>query len=326
MPTVTQQLVSAAWQVGWLAGWLVGWLAGWLVGCLAGWMAGCILDRIMQRTDFKFDSTQIRLRYLPMSAAERSLASFNGDADALVADFFTAWSRDLPEPLAAINSAICSEMLMTGRTRFATWFKLPASQADQLVKAGHGKDDATWAAGWRLAIEDLCGFKFAPSGSSVPESAALVRYQGVLKSDPTSEPTKPQTVGGRLMASGQFMDERLPSRCFAVVETPNPKLNPITNPETEAVTDEICEYIAATKGCWKMGKPLAKHYGKQAEAELPHLPDYGDDRPGKDRKWWKMIYDKCRNRYYVPCIALHAVLCPVRLTHDLCIPSRLTEV
>ena len=201
MPPVTQQLVSAAWQVGWLAGWLVGWLAGWLVGCLAGWLAGCILDRIMQRTDFKFDSTQIRLRYLPMSAAERSLASFNGDADALVADFFTAWSRDLPEPLAAINSAICSEMLMTGRTRFATWFKLPASQADQLIKAGHGKDDATWAAGWRLAIEDLCGFKFAPSGSSVPESAALVRYQGVLKSDPTSEPTKP--ADGRWATDGQ---------------------------------------------------------------------------------------------------------------------------
>ena len=119
-----------------------------------------------------------------------------------------------------------------------------------------------------------------------------------------SDPTKLQTVGGRLMASGQFMDERLPSRCFAVVETPNPKLNPITNPETEALTDEICEYIAASKGSWKIGKPLAKHYGKQAEAELPHLPDYGDNRPGKDRKWWKMIYDKCRNRYYVPCIAL----------------------
>ena len=128
-----------------------------------------------------------------------------------------------------------------------------------------------------------------------------MRHQSVLESDPTSEPKKPQTVGSRLMASGQFLDERLPSRCLAVIETPNPKLNPITEPEIEAVTDEVCEYVAATKGCWKIGRALAKHYGKQAEAELPKLPDKGSVK-GSDRKWKTMIYDKCRNRYYVHCV------------------------
>ena len=70
-------------------------------------------------------------------------------------------------------------------------------QADHIIKAGHGEDDGTWAEGWRLAIEDLCGFKFARS--SIPESAALVGHQGVLESDPTSQSSqskKPQADGG----------------------------------------------------------------------------------------------------------------------------------
>lgn len=232
---------------------------------------------------------------------ERSLASFDGDPDALVADFFCVWSRDLPEALAAVNGRICDQVLGIGQTRFASWFKLPASQADALICAGYGKEDSQWAAGWRLTIEELCGFTFQCSSSSVPESAALVRHTNVLqpRCAQTSEPMRPLTVGGRLMASGQFLDQRLPCGLLDVVVTPNPKLNAITQPETEAVTDALCEYIAAAHGSWKIGKPLAKHYGKQVEKVLPLLPDYGKVT-GAHRKWESMIYEKCRNRFYVP--------------------------
>ena len=110
-----------------------------------------------------------------------------------------------------------------------------------------------------------------------------------------------EAVDGGRAPDGKWpiFDQRLPCGLLDVVVTPNPKLNAITQPETEAVTDALCEYIAAAHGSWKIGKPLAKHYGKQVEKVLPLLPDYGKVT-GAHRKWESMIYEKCRNRFYVP--------------------------
>ena len=65
---------------------------------------------------------------LPAPPTLRALDDFKGDPQAMVADFFAVWNKDLPQSLADINNAICQDMMMIhGRTRFASWFKLKSN-------------------------------------------------------------------------------------------------------------------------------------------------------------------------------------------------------
>ena len=235
-----------------------------------------------------------------LAPRERSLEDFKGDAQAMVADFITTWNLDLPPALAARNQQMCDTFInVHGRTRFAAWFRLTTAAADRVIaKAFEGADAGD---GWRETIEDLAGFKFAKP--LAPESAELV-VSAAKRSVPSAEKHKsklPTSLSGRLTESGLLVAETLPEACFDVIETVNPQGECITEDEVKAFTDAVLEFIAAKHGDWKVGMALARIYGKQAKKKLPNLPDWGAT-PGNRRNWGTMIFNKCKNRFYV-CLA-----------------------
>ena len=101
-----------------------------------------------------------------LAARAPTLDDFCGDTGARVADFFALWNFDLPDSLVAINEKICNKVMMVhGRTRFASWFRLPYTTMDQLInEAFQGNDGGE---GWRKTIEDLAGFHFAAPSAPV---------------------------------------------------------------------------------------------------------------------------------------------------------------
>jgi len=228
----------------------------------------------------------------------RTLDDFKGDANALVSDFFDAWNWDLPPQLREVNEKCCARFLRMGRTRFNVWFKLTSTVVDAIIESNGGDD------GWRESIEDFAGFKFA--SPSAPEQQALqVSGQKRQAEEAVQPPAKELCVSARLEGIGELLNEVLPEVCFAVIETEEPDVNAITEPELTQFTDEVLRHIACRFGDWKVGMQLARQYGKQARARLC-LPAYGD-KPGHRRDLGKIIWQKCKNRLYV-----RAALCSHR--------------
>ena len=247
-----------------------------------------------------------------LAARAPTLDDFCGDTGARVADFFALWNFDLPDSLVAINEKICNKVMMVhGRTRFASWFRLPYTTMDQLInEAFQGNDGGE---GWRKTIEDLAGFHFA--APSAPESAALPAAR--LRSGGMAEepPWKHSTVALRLHQTGMLTEARLSEKPFEVIVTEDPLHNTISEPELVAFTDAFASDIAAQHGDFAIGLTLARILGLQAKKRLPHLPDRGAT-PGKQRDLSTMIYNKLRNFKYVrrlalpclpPCVPPHAL-------------------
>jgi hypothetical protein len=221
----------------------------------------------------------------------RPLEDFNGDSQASVAEFFAAWNQDLPPSLADINQRICDRFInVHGRTRFSAWFKLTSTLADSVISGAFRDTDGSHTSdsgeGWRSAIEDLSGFRFAKPVA--PPSAQLGAYPNMKK----------QNVSARLAASGGLMEETLPESCYDVIDTCNPLEETITEPEVQAFTDAVVVHIASKHGDWAVGRMLSRLYGKQAKQRLPNLPHRGVTR-GHHRILGKMIEYKCKNRLHV---------------------------
>ena len=229
---------------------------------------------------------------LPAPPTLRALDDFKGDPQAMVADFFAVWNKDLPQSLADINNAICQDMMMIhGRTRFASWFKLKSNSVDAVIAKAFNRADG--GDGWRETIEELTGFRF--DRPSAPESAELVSVPAT-RSAPFSQQAR--NVSSRLVQSGMLLRAQLPEACFDVIETVDPTRQTITEEEVQAFTDEVTKYIAAEHGDWHTGAAVARVYGKQARKRLPRLPNRGVT-PGENRNLTKMILNKCKNRLYV---------------------------
>ena len=217
----------------------------------------------------------------------RALDDFKGDAQALVTDFFDAWTLELPPQLREVNDKCRDRFLRMGRTRFNVWFKLTTTMVDGIIEWAGGDD------GWRESIEEFAGFKFAkPSAPEHQDSGQKRKAEEAVQ-----PPAKEQCVSARLTQLGSLLDEVLPDKCYAVIETEAPDVNAITEPELTLWTDEVLRHIACRFGDWKVGMRLARQYGKQAKARLC-LPAYGKT-PGYKRDVGRIILQKCKNRLYV---------------------------
>ena len=227
----------------------------------------------------------------------RSVADFKGDGQALVADFFSAWNRELPDPLAARNEEILDGFTSKhGRTRFATLFKLNATQADSIVEAAFVESES--GEGWRETIEELAGFKFQKPVA--PDNAGRFSADRTLcgNSPGLMSTPKPMNVSARLAIEGNLASQVLPEGCFSVIDTADPMNEFITEAELQAFTFEVAAYIASHFGDWHVGRAIARVYGKQAKQRLPNLPDRGACI-GRKRDIGRMIQNKCKNRLYV---------------------------
>lgn len=234
--------------------------------------------------NFKGDTAM--LAQLSATWPERSLDDFYGDSAARVDEFIGVWSKDLPPDLRSINDKICLAFLRKGRTRFSVWFKMVYTEVDAIVSDSGGDD------GWRATVEDLTGFKF-----ETPKAPGLNELAPSVGQRRKAEDTKADDlcVSARLSMAGSLLDEHLPDACYSVVQTEAP--HEMTEPELSAFTDEVLMHIASKFGDWKLGMQLARQYGKEGEARLPPLPQYG----GRSRKGklGKIIWQKCKNRLYV---------------------------
>ena len=236
---------------------------------------------------------------LSVAAPPSLLASFKGDPNASVFEFFGAYADDLPPSHAAIARKICSGFFdIHARSRFASLFLLTTTQADTVIA------DAGGGAGVRKTIEEVAGFQFrAPEA---PDSAALV---SLIHAKTPVEQKPPRTLSVALARSGELSSSCIlaPDAFADVIATADPLHNTITEPELEAATDTLLRIITEEHGTWKIGKPLAVIYGRQAHTQLPHLPDYGSKK-GYQREFWKMMQDKIKNRKNVRCApaATHA--------------------
>ena len=227
----------------------------------------------------------------------RPIESFYGDGQALVADFLASQAVDLPPHLQVVYGKMYDAFVNThGRARFNTLFRLTRSQAITV---------STWAGGGEEIVdtmEQLAGFKFAPS----------LELPSVVSDKQTRPRPQKNTISGALQASGQIMDETLPEYCFSVVKTHDPKNNTISEDDLTAFTDAVLQHCAVKHKSWKIGMGLARIYGAQAKARLPHLPNYGKT-PGFKRNLVMILHGKGRNRQYVcshaPALLLLALLC-----------------
>ena len=232
----------------------------------------------------------------------RSLEDMCGDGTTTVSDFFATWNIDLPPMLVARNERICHDFLhIHGRTQFSSWFKLTSTQADAVCNGHMGKDEGEDGTAWRKTIETMAGFNFAKPAA--PESFELVQLSNKRKGITTKDVRprkKPTTVASRLLASGKLTGATLPEACYDVIETEDPLVETIKEPEVHAFTTEVAEYIACEYGDWSIGRQLARTYGKQAKKRLPNLPDRGLTL-GRNRDLSRMIFHKCKNLMYVRC-------------------------
>ena len=213
-----------------------------------------------------------------MQSAERTpqdLTRLKGDDDALVQDFFLAYSQDLPEDLARITVACGNDFIRKKlRTNLRQLFQLPLSVA-AAVAEGNGimPEDAP---GWLTAWEDAAGMCFRDH--SVPESALLYGIQGqtqvgvgLAERAGTKMRKTIRTVGQQLAAENRELV--VPEYCYSWIEdTLDPLTTTITEPELEKFSDSVIEFVGTKTGRYNMGRPLCKRMGAAICKRLPLMP------------------------------------------------------
>ena len=240
------------------------------------------------------------------------LSQMKDDINAFTVDFFAAYANDQRdeeqrEQLIATGNVFIKEHV---RTRLGQLFRLTIGQAEAAcVKGGVSKEEAP---GWRGAIEDAAGMSFREQ--SVPSSAFLATAAGAETEYATKGPLvkfgkvrKPRlhksllTVGAQMALDGS--PPYIPEYCYDVIQTENPEMQTITEPELIAFTDRIIEYYGTVYGRFNLGRPLCRLLGKLAEKRLPKIP-LGK---GKNRAFRKILDIKTKNRKHVSWLA-HATL------------------
>lgn len=228
-----------------------------------------------------------------------SLSQMLSDADALVTDFMDAYAAELPPELAQVCTTARDLFLKRHlRVRLGQLFRLTVKAAEAVLhEAGADEHDA---AGWVQSFEDSAGFEFREH--TVPESANLVTMtvagaeaaKGPLKERSLPRVSVP-TVGAELQDRAE--EFRLSECCFSVITTLDPTTQKISEPEVEQFSDSVMECIGTQFGRYNLGRPFCRILGRQLETRLPKLPE----GKGKDRAWWKILYNKTKNRKNVSC-------------------------
>lgn len=222
----------------------------------------------------------------------RSTAAMKGDSDTTLAEFFSAWNSDLPEPVASENIDIQNLFLRRHRrTRFSNWFQLTTRVVDTLVSEVVPDD----AGGWRATVEDMTGFRF--TRSTAPDSYSLINAS--VKSEGGHVKFVDKTLGTKLLTTSEssVFDVEIPDECFAHIN-PDPTFGTITERELSLFTDKLLEYVAEKYGSITLGVKLARHLARKAEKRLPALPNR-KGRSGQHRDLTNILVDKSRNRSYV---------------------------
>jgi hypothetical protein len=143
-------------------------------------------------------------------------------------------------------------------------------------------------------MEKKAGLRFAPT-PTIPASA-------VFSTDLGDKEDSPDIAAGSLskylMESGKFESVYVPiEHMLSHIETPQPKINAITELELTIVTDKTCEFLLESWGRLDIGRPLARRIASQLLDHIA-LPKYGRTS-GADRKLWMIILQKCKNRSHV---------------------------
>ena len=237
----------------------------------------------------------IREHVMDIIATAPTLDSMEGDAEALVEDFFTALAADHPgDPDASTMLAIGKELVQKYKLRrLGKMFRMPRNRALEVVEA-EGGDEALL-----VAIELNAGFSFA--SQTVPASALLAGAAGARVSGETTRRVqrdrKVPTISDELLAEGTLADETIPESCYAIIETDYSLGVAIEKKEQTEFTDALLEKYFERFFRFNLGRPLCRHLGKQIEKKLKLANNGSVD--SKDRRWWKILYEKSRNRKQV---------------------------
>lgn len=220
----------------------------------------------------------------------RSLSAMHGDADTKLTEFFECWGNDMSADLSERLGNICKAFMEKHAVaRFDALFRLRRAQAEAIfVECGAGE-------GWLTTLEELSGFSFV--SAPAPDSLSLKALSNGTKSKPKPNKYNP-TLSDDVLIKGEFDSERIPEYVFDASTCACPEVDTLKESDIEAVTTRMLEYLAAKYGAWNIGKPLARRYGAQLAARFPNLPNYGKT-DGRDREWWKLMLNKCKNRTHV---------------------------
>ena len=244
-----------------------------------------------------------------------SLEDMTGDEQAVALDWFGLYANDLPAPVDGQLRAISAAIFMKHkRVRLGALFKVAQGAVEETIRAAltalGATDGATDdAAGWREAIEEQAGFKFADA--NVPASAALVHK--ILPHIPLALTKTEQaikrgtsTVSMDLLALGPLPHSPLHPSCFNVF-TNDYAHYPVKEEELSLFTDAVLCQFASKHMKTNLGAPLLRKIEKQVRRRVI-LPIYGN-KSGLERNVFKMVYDKTTNRKQVH---------PLHQSHFLC--------
>ena len=231
---------------------------------------------------------------MALVVGQPTLENLEGDATALVDDFFKALVAEEPEErdIVVLNK-INMEIVNTYKLkRLGKMFKMSRVKALQVINDCGGDE------GLLVGIEINAGFTFADQ--NVPDSAALVGVGKRGSGETTTRvqrPRKQETISDLLNAEGTLLDEIVPEDCYAVITTDCALGLPIDQPEQQRFTDMLLEKYFERFLRFNLGRPLCRLLGAQIEKRLILGPN--GDVPGEKRKWWKILYEKSRNRKQV---------------------------
>ena len=238
-----------------------------------------------------------------VEAPPLSLAALDGDVNAHTADLFRLFADDLEGDDAAECTAIGDCFLKKFKlTRLGKFFKLARHRAVETVAEAINDKTVGRSASeaWVESIEMQAGLSFADQ--SVPDSAALIgTSSNVLRTSGTKRerqpaPNREKTISEILAAAGTLKDEVIPLSSFAVLETQEPHLHEISEPEVEVWTDAVLEAYGERFLRFNLGKPLARHLGIDARGKIK-LPAYGEkSAEQRTNSIGMMLYEKARNR------------------------------
>lgn len=226
--------------------------------------------------------------------AAPTLHQMEGDADALTVDWFRLFAEDLDGTDAEVCTKIGDAFKKWRLTRLGALFKLTRVKALETIAQANAGAPPEDNEAWLESIQMTAGFAFGEA--TVPSSAALaapgLRSSGVKANNAPSN--RVPTITEELQAKGTLVDEDIPPSSFLVIETPDPHLHEITEPELEAWTDSVLESYGERFLRFNLGRPLCRHLGRKAINKIK-LPTYGGKK-GDERNIGQMLYDKSRNR------------------------------
>ena len=228
-----------------------------------------------------------------------TLESMKGDSNARCMNFFAAYAEELPDLMATSLTAI-GDLLFKNhmRARLGELFLLSPGDVEATISKAAPGDNPR---GWRLAIEAQAGFNF--ESSNVPPSAALMKVVSSIESTKLSKADKriekgESTISDDIMAGGDLPDDPIEEECFSGVFACDPSKEVISQGELDAFIDRVLVQFGSSHGKINLGAPLLRKVAAQAHRRIKFLPRRGAV-PGRDRKFFNMIYDRANNRGHV---------------------------